>query len=48
MGDFGREEIAAAPARRFGNPAAEFAAFAILPDVAADREVWVFAPERLE
>ena len=30
MGDFGREEIAAAPARRFGNPAAEFAALAVL------------------
>jgi hypothetical protein len=29
-GDLGREEIAASPARHFGNPAAEFAALAVL------------------
>jgi hypothetical protein len=48
MGDLGREEIAASPARRLRNAAAEFATFAILADVAADRQVPVFAPQRLE
>jgi len=48
MGNLGREEIAACPTRRFGNPAAEFAALAVFADVAADREVPAFAPERLE
>jgi hypothetical protein len=48
MGDLGREEIAAAPAGRFGNPAAKFAALAVLVHIAADRQVPVFAPERLE
>ena len=48
MGDLGREEIAASPSRRFRNAAAEFAALAILVDIAADGEVAVLAPERLE
>jgi hypothetical protein len=48
MGDLGREEVAACPARRFRNAAAEFAAFAVLADIAADRQVPVFAPERLK
>ena len=42
MGDFGREKIAASLARRFGNPAAEFAALAV------DRQGPVLAPERLK
>jgi hypothetical protein len=44
MGDLGREEIAASPARRFGNPAAEFAALAILAEMAADRQAPLCAP----
>jgi len=48
MGDLGGEEIAACATRRFGNPAAEFAAFAVLVDVVADREVLVLPPQRLE
>src|SRR5438105_15220974 len=48
MGDLRREEIAASPARRFRNAAAEFAALAVLADIAADRQVPVLAPERLE
>ena len=48
MANFGREKIAASPARRFRDAAAEFAALAVLADVAADGEVPVFAPERLE
>jgi hypothetical protein len=48
MGDVGGEEIAACPARRFGDAAAEFAALALLVDVATDRQVAVLAPERLE
>jgi len=48
MGYFGGEEIAARFARCFRNAAAEFAAFAILADIAADWEVPVCAPERLE
>jgi len=35
-------------ARRFRDAAAEFAALAILIDIAADGEVLVFAPERLK
>ena len=42
MGDLGREEIAACPNHRFGNPAAEFAALAV------DQQAPVFAPQRLE
>jgi hypothetical protein len=34
--------------RRFGNPAAEFAALAVLVDIAPDRQGLVFAPQRLE
>jgi energy-coupling factor transporter ATP-binding protein EcfA2 len=48
MADLECEEIAASRARRLGNPAAEFAALAVLPDIAADRQFPVFAPERLE
>ena len=48
MGDLGREEIAARPARRFRDTAAEFAALAVLVDVATDRQVAVLAPDRLE
>ena len=48
MGDLGGEEIAACFARRFGNPAAEFAAIAILADIAADGQAAVFAPQSLE
>ena len=48
MGDLGREEIAASLARRFRDAAAEFAALAVLADIAADRQFPVFAPERLE
>ena len=48
MGDFGVEEIAAAPARRLRDAAAEFAAFAFLVDIAADWQAPLFAPERLE
>src|ERR1700730_1463547 len=48
MGDLGREEIAASPARRLRDAAAEFAALAVLVDIAADGEVAIFAPERLE
>ena len=48
MGDCGVEEIAAAPARRLRDAAAEFAAFAILVDIAADWQAPLFAPERLE
>ena len=48
MGDLGNEEIAASPARRFRNAASEFAALAVLADIAADGQRSVFAPERLE
>src|SRR5207302_1757080 len=48
VGDFGREEITASPACRLRDPAAEFATFAVLVNIAADREVAVLAPERLE
>ena len=48
MRDLGREEIAASLARRFRDAAAEFAAFAVLVDIAADGEVPILAPERLE
>jgi hypothetical protein len=48
MGDLGGKEIAACFARRFRDMAAEFAALAVLVDIAADRQVPVFAPERLE
>jgi hypothetical protein len=48
MGDLGREEIAACPTRRFRDAAAEFAALAVLADIAANRQAPVFAPERLE
>src|SRR5207253_733706 len=44
----GREENAACPTRRFRDAAAEFAALAALVDIAADRQVAVLAPERLE
>jgi hypothetical protein len=37
MGDLGREEIAPGPARRFRNAAAEFAALAVLAEIAAER-----------
>jgi hypothetical protein len=42
MGDFGGEEIAACPTRRFGNSASEFAALAVLVDIAADRQAGMF------
>ena len=48
MGDLGGEEIAASPARRFRDAAPQFAALAVLVEVAADRQVPVFAPQRLE
>jgi hypothetical protein len=48
MDDLGREEIAASLARRFRDPASEFAALAVFTDIPADREVPVLAPERLE
>ena len=48
MGDLGGEEIAASLARGMRDAAAEIAALAVLVDVAADREVPVLAPERLE
>ena len=48
MGDLGREEIAACPACRLRDAAAEFAAFAVLAEMAADRQAPLFAPERLE
>jgi hypothetical protein len=48
MGDLGGKEIAACFARRFRDMAAEFAALAVLVDIAADRQVPVFAPERLK
>jgi hypothetical protein len=48
MGDLGREEIATCPARRFGDAAAELAAFAVLADIATDREIPVLTPERLK
>jgi hypothetical protein len=48
MGDLGGEEIAASPARRLRDAAAEFAAVAILADIAPDRQMPFFAPERLE
>jgi hypothetical protein len=47
MGDLVREEIAASLARRLRDAAAEFAAFAILVDVAADREAPLFPPQGL-
>jgi len=43
MGDLGREEIAACPSRRFRDAATEFAALAVLADIATDRQVPVFA-----
>ncbi len=48
MGDFGREKIVAGSARRFRDAAAEFAALAVLAHVAANREVPILAPQRLE
>jgi signal transduction histidine kinase len=39
MGNLGREEIAASPARRFRDAAPESAAFAVLVDIAADRSL---------
>ena len=48
VGDLGREEIAASFARRFRDAAAEFAALAVFADIVADRQVAIFAPERLE
>jgi hypothetical protein len=48
MGDLGREEIASGSSRRFRNAAPEFAALAVLVEVAADRQAAVFAPERLK
>ena len=48
MGDLGGEEIAACLACRLRDAAAEFAALAVLADIAADRQAPVFAPERLE
>jgi hypothetical protein len=36
MGDFGREEIASSPARRFRDAASKFAALAVFVDIAAD------------
>jgi hypothetical protein len=48
MGDLWREEITASLARRFRDAATEFAALAVFADVAADRQVAVLAPERLE
>jgi hypothetical protein len=48
MGDLGGEEITACFTCRLRDAAPEFAALAVLVDVAADRQVSVFAPERLE
>lgn len=48
MGDLGREEIAAYSACRLRDAAAEFAALAVLADIAADWQVPGFAPKRLE
>ena len=48
MGDLGCQEIVPRFARCFGNAASEFAALAVLVDVAADWQVPVFASERLE
>ena len=48
MSDLGGEEIAPGFACRLRDAAAEFAPLAVLVDIAADRQVPVFAPERLE
>jgi hypothetical protein len=48
MGDLGREEIAAYLARRFRIAASQFAAVAVLADIATDGQVAVFPPERLK
>jgi hypothetical protein len=47
MGDLGREEIAAGFARRLRDAAAEFAAFAVLAEMAADKEASLFPPQAL-
>jgi hypothetical protein len=48
MRDLGGKEIAASFACRLRDAAAEFAAFAVLADIAPDRQVAVLAPERLK
>jgi hypothetical protein len=47
-GHLGGEEIAASPACGFRDAAPEFAALAVLADIAADRQILVLAPQRLE
>ena len=45
MGNLGREEVAASPARCFRDAAAEFAALAVFVEIAP---VPIFSPQRLE